>query len=52
MNDNWLPGALALAITGGALLGAGCGGERPSEAMSAEVIATTELASLSIEGMT
>lgn len=52
MNSKWLRGALALGLAGGALLAGGCGGERQPEALSAEVIASTELANLNIEGMT
>ena len=52
MNNKWVRGAVALGIAGGALLAVGCGGERQPEALSAEVVASTELANLDIEGMT
>jgi len=52
MNQKWSSGVLAVAIVSGAMVSTGCGGERQSETLSAEVIASTELASLNIEGMT
>ena len=52
MSNKWVRDALALGIAGGALLAAGCGGERQPEALSAEMVASTELANLNIEGMT
>lgn len=52
MNNRWSRGALAMGIVGAALLGVGCGGERQPETLSAEVIASTALANLNIEGMT
>ena len=52
MNCRWLRGVLGLAMALGVLGAAGGGGASPAAAPSEEVIGSTAVANLSIEGMT